>query len=293
VQNNRSLKQLGKTIRSRIIRELKKLAESEVEKYHKFWGELGRTFKEGIASDPEAKEDVLPLLRYYSSKSGGALTSLDQYLKQLQAGQNEIYYVLGDDEKSVARSPHLDPFKARNLEVLYWVDPFDVLITPMLTEYQGKKFKNIDDAEIALPEMKEDKTEEKDETPEAEFYALINRCANVLGERVTEVRPSKVLKDNPVRLVAPKDEQNREMQRINRLIDKAYKVPKRILELNRQHPLIANLARMLKAKPDAELINLTIEQLYDSALVQEGLHPNPAEMLPRIQQLMTLAAAKE
>jgi molecular chaperone HtpG len=35
-----------------------------------------------------------------------------------------------------------------------------------------------------------------------------------------------------------------------------------------------------------------VEQLYESALVQEGLHPNPAEMLPRIQQLMSLAAAK-
>jgi molecular chaperone HtpG len=44
-------------------------------------------------------------------------------------------------------------------------------------------------------------------------------------------------------------------------------------------------------KPDSELITLSIEQLYDSALVQEGLHPNPTEMLPRIQQLMALAAA--
>jgi molecular chaperone HtpG len=290
VQNNRFMKQLGKTIRGRVIRELKRIAEDESEKYNKFWHEMGRAFKEGIATDPEAKEEVLPLLRYYSSSSGGALTSLDQYLKQLQDGQNEIYYVLGDDEKSVAHSPHLDPFKARNLEVLYWVDPFDVLVAPMLTEYQGKKFKNIDEVELELPQTDEEK---KEQTPEAEFYALINRCLTVLGERVTEVRPSKVLKDNPVRLVAPKDEQHHGMQRINRLIDKEYKAPKRIMELNRQHPLIASLARRLKEMPDAELINLTIEQLYDSALVQEGLHPNPAEMLPRIQQLMTLAVTKE
>ena len=39
-------------------------------------------------------------------------------------------------------------------------------------------------------------------------------------------------------------------------------------------------------------LDLSIEQLYDSALVQEGLHPNPAEMLPRIQRLLALAAAK-
>jgi molecular chaperone HtpG len=115
----------------------------------------------------------------------------------------------------------------------------------------------------------------------------------VLGERVTEVRASKVLKDSPVRLVSPKDEKNREMQRISRFIDKEYKVPKRILEVNRNSPLIADLARTLHEKPGAELIDLSIEQLYDSALVQEGLHPNPSEMLPRIQKLIALAASKK
>jgi molecular chaperone HtpG len=66
-------------------------------------------------------------------------------------------------------------------------------------------------------------------------------------------------------------------------------VPKKILEVNRNHPLIVNLARLVTRQPDSQLINLGIEQLYDSALVQEGLHPNPAEMLPRVQQLLALA----
>jgi molecular chaperone HtpG len=44
------------------------------------------------------------------------------------------------------------------------------------------------------------------------------------------------------------------------------------------------------ATPESLLINLAIEQLYEGALVQEGLHPNPAEMLPRVQKLMELAA---
>ncbi|MCZ7668886.1 MAG: hypothetical protein M5U34_17630 [Chloroflexi bacterium] len=35
--------------------------------------------------------------------------------------QEAIYYVLGDSKITVANSPHLDPFKARELEVLYWV----------------------------------------------------------------------------------------------------------------------------------------------------------------------------
>lgn len=294
VQNNRNMQQLGKVLRGRVLRELKRLAENEKEKYDKFWNEYGRAFREAVATDPEAKEDVLPLFRYYSSKSNGALTSLDQYIQRMQEEQKEIYYVLGDDLKSVAYSPHLDPFKARELEVLYWIDPLDALVAPLLNEYQGKKFRNIDDAELDLPEeKKEEEAEAETTTPEYDFNVLLGRFTQVLGERVMDVRPSKVLKDSPIRLVSPKDDRDRERQRLSRYFDKDYQVPKKILEINRNHPLISDLARTLHDKPDSELVDLTIEQLYDSALVQEGLHPNPAEMLPRIQKLMALAVGKE
>lgn len=299
VQNNRVMRQLAQTLRGRILRELKNMSENDPsktdgEKYGKFWSEYGRAFREAIATDPEAKDQVLPLLRYVSSKSDGKLISLDQYIQEMQEGQNEIYYVLGDDLKSVAHSPHLDPFRARNLQVLYWIDPLDALIAPMMNEYQGKKFRNIDDAELELPEEKEqEKKEEESATPEYDFNVLLGRFTSVLGERVIDVRASKVLKDSPIRLVSPKDERDRERQRLSRYFDKEYQVPKKILEVNRNHPLIANLARTLHNHPDSELATLTIEQLYDSALVQEGLHPNPTEMLPRIQRLMALAVEKE
>jgi molecular chaperone HtpG len=82
------------------------------------------------------------------------------------------------------------------------------------------------------------------------------------------------------------------MQRVYRYLDQAYEIPKRILELNRRHPLVVNLARLVSATPQAPLIDLAIEQLFDNALVQEGLHPNPAEMLPRIQELLLQATSE-
>lgn len=294
VQNNRIMQQLAKTLRGRVLRELKTISENDTEKYDTFWNEYGRAFREGVATDPDAKAEVMPLLRYVSSQSEGKLISLDQYIKQMPEGQQDIYYVLGDDLKSVAHSPHLDPFRARGIPVLYWIDPLDALIAPLLTEYQGKKLRNIDDAELELPEEKE--TEQgaaETTTPEYDFNVLLSRVTKVLGDRVTDVRASKVLKDSPVRLVSPQGDQDRERGRLSRYFDKEYKVPKKIIELNRNHALIANLARTLHNHPDSELVDLTIEQLYDSALVQEGLHPNPAEMLPRIQKLMALAVEKE
>lgn len=293
VQNNRLMAQLGKMIRGRVLRELKKLDKDAPEQYGAFWREFGRFFKEGVAVDPAAREDVLPFLRYQSSKSDGELISLETYVERMAEGQSEIYFVIGDTLASVAHSPHLDPFKARDIEVLYWTDPLDAIIAPMLGDFKEKPFKNIDDADMELPDGAEDEVVEDtavSDLPEADFNRFVGQCVTTLGDRVLEVRASKVLKDSPVRLVAPKDEQNREMQRIQRMLNQDYEVPKRILEVNRNHALIINLARVAAQEPDSQLLALSIEQLYESALVQEGLHPNPVEMLPRIEKLMELAS---
>lgn len=292
VQNNRVMKQLAKTIRARVLRELKSIAEKDADKYTAFWNEYGRAIREGIAIDHEAKDETMPLLRYAASKSDGKLLSLEDYVKQMAEGQNELYYVLGDDLKSVAHSPHLDPFKARDLQVLYWVDPLDAYIAPMLNEYQGKKFRNIDDPELELPpiaDKDEPENKESDSVTDADFGILISRIKQILGDRIVDVKASKVLKDSPIRLVSPKDDMDRERGRLNRFFDREYKVPKKLVEINRTHPIITDLAKMLNHPLGSELVDLSIEQMYDSALVQEGLHPNPADMLPRIQRLMAMA----
>jgi HSP90 family molecular chaperone len=292
VQNNRIMRQLGKTLRRRVLRELESLAENEAEKYAAFWEQFGRALKEGLAMEPDAKDDLMPLFRFHSSKSDGRLASLDDYIGRMADNQEAIYYVLGDSLESVSYSPHLDPFKAHDLEVLYWIDPLDAFMAPILTEYKGKKLKNVDDASLELP-AKEGEETAAAETPaieEADFNRLVGRFVTTLGDKVMEVRPSKTLKDSPARLVSPEDAAGREMDRLRRILDQQYETPKRILELNRNHPLIGNLARLAANEPEAAVINLTIEQLYESALVQEGLHPNPVAMLPRIQKLMELAA---
>ena len=295
VQSNRIMRQLAKTVKGRVMRELKKMADKDKEKYAQFWEQFSRTFKEAIATDPSVKEEILPYFRYPSSKSGDDMTSLDDYLERMPDSQEEIYYVLGDSVTSVANSPHLDPFKAHDVEVLYWVDPMDSFLTSTMIEYKDKKFRNIDEAELELPEVEDDEHEETavSSLGQADFNRFIGRCVTTLGERVKEVRASKVLKDSPIRLVAPEGATNRGMDRISRMIGQDYEVPQRILEVNRNHPLISHLARLVTHRPQAEIINLSIEQLYASALVQEGLHPNPTDMLPRIQNLIELATAGE
>ncbi len=113
----------------------------------------------------------------------------------------------------------------------------------------------------------------------------------MLGERVTEVRASKTLRSSPARLVAGDAGAPRELQRVQRLLNRDYEVTPAVLELNRSHPLIRNLVQLHVTHPHAALAPLIVEQLYDSALLLDGLHPNPAQMVPRIQQLMEVASS--
>ncbi len=54
---------------------------------------------------------------------------------------------------------------------------------------------------------------------------------------------------------------------------------------------MANLAHLVSKTPEADIIDASIEQLFDNLLLVEGLHPNPTAMIPRIQQLLEAATA--
>jgi molecular chaperone HtpG len=293
VQSTRTMGHIKKALRGRVLKALRELGEENPEDYKTFWEAFGPFIKEGVAMDFGGRDDVLPLLRFPTSKSDGALIALGEYAARMFEGQTDIYYILGDDLNSVARSPHLDAFKARNLEVLYLVDPLDAFMVQNLREYEGKSLKNVDDPDLQLPEAAEEKStgDTKAELPAEVFGKLIMRFKNVLGERVADVRESKLLKDSPCRLVSPDSGPEREMQRVRRLIEQDYEVPVKILEINRGHPLIQNLAHLIETQFADPLIDLTVEQLFENLLLLEGLHPNPAQMAPRIQELLERAVA--
>ena len=81
------------------------------------------------------------------------------------------------------------------------------------------------------------------------------------------------------------------MERVRRLIEEDYEAPAKILEINRGHPLIRDLGKLVDTPASDALVSLAIEQLFENLLLLEGLHPNPAQMVPRIQSLLEQVAA--
>jgi len=294
VQSNPVMRQVRRALTGRFHKELRTFAENEPEKYTLFWDQFGLFLKEGVAVDPSSHEALVDLLRFRSSRTGeGEWVSFKQYVERMTEGQQAIYYVLGDDVRSVARSPHLDAFRARNIEVLYLVDPVDGFVTSALREVAGKPLQNVDDAGLELPKegAEEAQAEAATALPGEQFDEVVRRFAAILGERIQSVREAKLLVESPCRLVSPESEYDRDLQRFRRMTEEGYKAPPKVLEINRRHPIIVNLAHRIAARPSDPLIPAAIEQLYDNALLLEGLHANPVDMVSRIQQI--LAAAVE
>jgi len=287
VQSNRAVRQIQKALTGRVLKTLRELAEGSTEDYRAFWDEFGVFVKQGVMLDPVNREDLLPLLRFHSSKAGDELVAMADYAERMTEGQEAIYYILAGDRDSATHSPHLDYFTAHNLEVLYFLDPFDGLMAQAIGEYEGKPLKNVDDPGLDLSiEDEKDETEADVGIAEADFDRLTERFKEVLGDRVTEVRESKLLADHPCRLVSPEGGPERDMQRIRRLLGQEAEVPARILEVNRRHPLIQNLADRIAMQSGDSVIDPAIEQLFENLLLLDGLHPNPAQMVPRIQALL-------
>ena len=100
------------------------------------------------------------------------------------------------------------------------------------------------------------------------------------------MRTTERLSSSPARLVDPEGALNQEMQRVYRLLNKEFEVPKKVLELNADHPILKGLYKLDRDDP---LSKLLIEQVYEDALLIEGLHPDPASMIARIQEIMQRA----
>jgi molecular chaperone HtpG len=289
VQRSPLIQRISKTLTSRLMRDLGELAEKDAEKYQSFWQEFGVFLKEGVATDPQNKDELAKLLRFSSTHSEEGLTSLADYKARMVEGQEAIYYVQADGLDAARRSPHLDPLYSRGIEALLLTEVIDSFMLSGLREFDGTPLRDVDDPELKLPG--DETVDENAALSDDVVSSLAERFKQVLGDRVTDVRPSSVLRNNPVRLVSPSDVPGREMQRIQRLMERDYSVPAKLMELNRTHRLMHDLAELVHDEGQTATVNAIIEQLYDNALLAEGLHPSPASMLPRLQTLIEAAAS--
>lgn len=287
VQSTRVMVNLKKLVTSKVIDTLKKLAEEDAEKYNRFWQAYARYIKQGVAIEPNEPESLYPLLRFRTTDHPDQWSSLEDYLKSMKPEQKHIYYLLGDDERSALYSPHLDIVRRYGYPVLLLTDPVDAFMLARLTKYKDFPLVNVANADLPAPEAEANEGDQEQAGVDAAGQSsLVERFKAQLGERVADVRMTERLSDSPARLVDPAGAPNQELQRVYRLLNKDFTPPKKVLELNPRHAILVRLNNM---PPEEPLGSLVIEQIYENALLIEGLHPDPASMISRIQKIMEAA----
>jgi molecular chaperone HtpG len=282
LQEDKTLAQIEQQLTRQVLKSLKELAESDPEKYLVFWGEFGKVLKEGLTLDWKNKDALADLCRFESMKTeAGKLTSLKEYVAAMPEAQKDIYYVTGMGRRAVEQSPHLEAFRKRGYDVLFFIDPIDEWVSRALFNYEKKNLKSVAHGDVDLGE---DKTE--DAKPEEDVGAAVAAVKKALGDKVKDVRVSKRLTDSASVLVAAEGDPGANFERIMRMMEKEGVSAKRILELNASHPIVKNLSALAARDADAPQLGQWAEMLFDQALLAEGVVEDPAKLVKRFQDLL-------
>ena len=294
IQDNAVLRRISRHIVKQLLDHMARMMEDKRDEYVKFYLEFGRILKEGVAMDFENRERIAGLLLFNSSsrETEESLLSLKEYIEKMADGQPAIYYLTGPDRRTLEASPHLEMFRRKKVEVLYLYDPVDDFVLSQVREFGGKSLKSADQV---APDDLDQIASGKDEPEEAKaetmafqsgFDALLRRFKDVLGDRITEVKESRRLTTSPCILVTPGEGPSIQVQKVLSMVDKNFEMGKRVLEVNKENPLIRNLVEIHKTDTDSMLVSQCCEQLFENAMLVEGLVPDASQMVARIQKIM-------
>ncbi len=270
LQHNPVLARIRQAIVRRVVGELEKKAEKAPEDYAKFWGNFGAVLKEGIYEDVEHRDRLMKLARFRSTHGEG-LFSLADYLGRMKEGQDAIYTVSGDSLEGLQKSPQLEGFRAKGVEVLLLTDAVDDFWLNAVREFEGKQFRSVTRGAADLATIAGATDEKKPEAaPTAQLATLVAMFKQALGEAVKDVRETDRLTDSPVCLVAADGDLDMHLARMLKLHKQLEKDSPRILEINPRHPLIRRLAERAGEAGAADALSDVAHLLLDQARIVEG-----------------------
>lgn len=238
VQKSPLLGAIKKAVTGRVLQDLTKFAATDPEKYAAFWKNFGAVMKEGLYEDPDRRDALFALARFATARHPDGDRTLEAYVADMRENQTAIYYLTGTDVADLAKSPHLEAFRARGIDVLLLSDPVDSFWTTTAAGYDGKPFKSasqgkLDIDAVAVAEGESAPARKDLDAGEATMLAALKEK---LAADVSDVRATDRLRDSAAVLVASDQAIDRTLARI--LGDAAGpKGEKPVLEINLSHPL--------------------------------------------------------
>lgn len=290
LQQDRQIQTIRKHLVKKVVDQLKGLAKDDSEKYEKFWVQFGPVIKEGLLDFGEKRDRVLDLILAPSSTDEGKLTSLAGYQDRMSQDQDAIYYIAGPKLDVLRRSPHLEAFKEKGIEVLFFTDPVDeVWVSQGPISFGDKPFKSIGHGEVELG-SDEDKVKAKEalEKDEESFGDLLQALRAAIQDEVNEVRLSSRLKSSAACLVLAEGGLSPQLEAMLRQAGQEIPERKPILELNPDHPVLERLVKRFETNPTDPRIAEAARLLLGQAIIAEGGQlDDPTGFTTLVNKLMT------
>jgi molecular chaperone HtpG len=284
LQQDPAVDSMRSALTKRVLDMLGKLAKSEGDDYADFWNEFGQVLKEGPAEDFANKDKIAKLLRFSTTHTDTAAQdqSLEAYVSRMQENQEKIYYVVAESFNTASKSPHLEVFRKKGLEVLLLTDRVDDWLMNHLQEFDGKQFQDVGRGELDLAgDSEEEKAEQEKMVKDNE--ALVERLAKVLDDNVAEVRATNRLTDSAACLVVGDHDMGAQMRRIMEAAGQEVPASKPILEVNPEHPLVTMLDQETDEDRFADLASIVFDQAH---LAEGGQLEDPAAYVSRLNKLL-------
>jgi len=290
LQKDRQIQAIKRHLVRRILAALKEMKEQRPEKYRTFWAEFGAVLKEALIAFEEGQDKVIDLLMAPSTESAEPI-ALTDYVARMKDGQDAIYYLTAASREVGERSPHLEAFKARGWEVLFFTDPIDELWLRMPREVGGKKLVSAAKSDLTLGSEEEKKKEEEARKEgEESLKDVLAALRAKLADEVKDVRLSTRLRESPACLVGDAGDLSPQMQELLRRAGQDVPKVKRVLELNPTHPIVTRLRQMLALDANDARLALYAEMLYGQAILAEGgALPDPAAFSKKLAEFMVQA----
>jgi len=296
LQHNPMLIKIRKALCKRVIGELQKKAEKAPEEFATFWENFGPVLKEGIYEDQDQRDALLELARFRST-AGNGLTSLPGYLESMKEGQDAIYYITGENLDSLLKSPQLEGFAAKGVDVLLLTDPVDEFWLSMVPDFKGKPLKSAtrggaDLDKIAKADKGSGEADESEAKPVVDTGALIALIKLTLKDEIKDVRTSNRLTTSAVCLVADENDIDMHMERLLKQHGQLDRSTTRILEINPDHPMIRTLVEQVGKDGADEKLETAAHLLLDQARIIEGEPlPDPAAFAARMAKMVELGVS--
>jgi heat shock protein beta len=305
LQKSKVLSIINKRLVRKSLDMIQSIASDEDEsKYIMFWNNFGKYLKVGVIEDQRSKDDIIPLLRFFSSKSVDEYTSLDQYVEGMKEGQKSIYYVTSDGKEKAKMSPAAEKVRSRGYEVLYLTEPLDEIMIESVSNY--KDFRLVDVAKEGLNLDGEDKEErkKKEEELNESYKSLKDYLEGTLAGKVQRVKITDLLSESPAALVQSAYGMSPTMQRYMKAQNVASggadtgrmgNFNQAVLEVNPSHPIVQDLERLIRAEGEqsSEAKNFAV-LLYDVAALTSGYEiEDSGDFAQRIMAMMTSKAKSD